>query len=1355
MIQLYRFVALLAVFTCIGTAHAQVKGVVFRDFDLNGVRSDTLPIELGVAGVIVRAFVDLSKVPIQTTTDAQGNYAFSAVDVPAGRPVRIEFANLPTGDYNGPAGKGSGTSVQFIKAPAVNVNVGINYPADYCQPKGVRLVVPCYVNGNTQSTTDANGNPVPDDKQAAKADVLVDIAYQASGVAGASNFPPVHLASGNQIGAVWALAYQRRSRKMFSAAVVKRHMSFGALGSGGMYVTDMTTQTTSNFLDVRALGIDTGNDPHSGIFGDKTQASTDPDAMHAVGRQSFGGMDMSEDDKTIYFINLNDRKLYSVFVNSPAVAPTSPEAVKSWSIPDPGCSNSDFRPWALKVYHGKIYVGVVCSAETSQRQSDLKATIYRFDPNEAAPTFTEVLSFPLDFRRGAADLTTDPLNPDNTCAKYDHWLPWTDAWPTPCGLGNTPKFVMYPQPILTDLEFDDDGSMLIGFMDRFGNLSGVANHDPQGNDFYDGFTGGDLLRAYFNNGTYALEKNGQSGPLTGSGVGNGEGPVDASNVGGEFFGNDKWFFMDHEAHAEVTNGSLSFIPGYAEVMTSAFDPITDVYRSGGVKVFNTQTGRTNRDYVLYTLDSVPGSFGKASGLGDIKALCDPASVEIGNRVWFDDNRDGIQDAYEPGIDGLVLTLHDMEKGGTLIAAQTTHDGGQFYFNNSTVPGGLQYDHKYEIRMDTIQLPTLDITLAGVKPLASAGGRLAARSAGARQGLTSQQRYYILSPANRGGFPDSDLRDSDANLVGGSAVIAVTSLNAGQNDFTNDLSIYSCPELRNERDTISLCPGVKLDSIAAVGTHLCRVDSVRFVSFSSPQSGTAMYGSGGVVLGTVLPDMATGRAVLKNPLMNTSGGSSNQYIYAIIYPMPENPACRQSSATVIRILPALVAQATGGVLTCSQPSVTLAGAAQYRDGSPATQVTYNWSGPNGFTASIQNPVVSLAGTYTLTVSDPACPASFTTATAVVTSNTIVPMLSTSVVAKLCPTCTATISASAPGASLIWTGPNGFTSVNVQIDVQVDGLYSVTATGSNGCFATAQVSVVPSFCPSLSSGVSSVSLCAGSQLDSLVSVSQYLSAGESIRFVMFSSPQSGTAMYGSGGVVLGTVSPNAATGRAVLVNPALNTTNTTGSVLSQYIYSIVFPTPAQGQCRQSSQTIVQILPSLVAKAMSGVLTCSQPSVTLVGSAQFADGSPAAKATYSWSGPNGFGSSVASPTVLLAGSYTLTVSDPACPANQSSDLAVVQADTIRPDLTAFGAALGCVGCSATLFAEAPGATLLWTGPNGFTSTEAEPVVTVPGEYTVTATGINGCRVSLTVDLSPVDQDPCADRRPTCIPFTIKRIK
>lgn len=69
--------------------------------------------------------------------------------------------------------------------------------------------------------------------------------------------------------------------------------------------------------------------------------------MSAVGRMSLGGADMSDDDKTLYFTNLNDRKVYGLTLGLPAVVPSASD-VKSWSIPNPGCSNGDYRPWALK-----------------------------------------------------------------------------------------------------------------------------------------------------------------------------------------------------------------------------------------------------------------------------------------------------------------------------------------------------------------------------------------------------------------------------------------------------------------------------------------------------------------------------------------------------------------------------------------------------------------------------------------------------------------------------------------------------------------------------------------------------------------------------------------------------------------------------------------------------------------------------------------------------------------------------------------------------------------------------------------------------------------------------------------------
>ena len=378
--------SLLLILCALTTARAQVNGVVFRDFDLNGIRSDTLPIELGVGGIEVRAFVDLSKTPISTTTAADGSYAFSSAQIPAGVIARIEFSNFLPGDYNGPYGTGSATSVQFIKAPAADANLGINYPADFCQKTNVMLVTPCYVNGNTQITTDADGNSVPADKQSALADALVSFPYEATGVAGAGNFPPGHLATAGEVGSIWALAYQRRSKKLFSAAVVKRHMSFGPGGPGGIYITDAAAGTTSLFMSVSSVGIDVGDDPHNtplaNLFGDKTQASTDPNSMSAMGRMSFGGMDMSEDDRSLYFINLKDRKVYSLFIDSPAVVPTSSTAIKSWDIPNPGCSNGDFRPVGHKSLPG---VRCMWASSALPKPHSFRVTLKRLSTNLILP----------------------------------------------------------------------------------------------------------------------------------------------------------------------------------------------------------------------------------------------------------------------------------------------------------------------------------------------------------------------------------------------------------------------------------------------------------------------------------------------------------------------------------------------------------------------------------------------------------------------------------------------------------------------------------------------------------------------------------------------------------------------------------------------------------------------------------------------------------------------------------------------------------------------------------------------------------------------------------------------------------
>ncbi|SOD90233.1 hypothetical protein SAMN06269250_3346, partial [Spirosoma fluviale] len=243
------------------------------------------------------------------------------------------------------------------------------------------------------------------------------------------------------------------------------------------------------------------------------------------------------------------------------------------------------------------------------------------------------------------------------------------------------------------------------------------------------------------------------------------------------------------------------------------------------------------------------------------------------------------------------------------------------------------------------------------------------------------------------------------------------------------------------------------------------------------------------------------------------------------------------------------------------------------------------------------------------------------------------------------------------------------------------------------------------------------------------------------------------YGSGGVVLGTVSPMG--NRAVLAQPRLNTVNASGSPLKQYIYALIYPTPASAECRQSAEQVVSVLPSLKAVATGGTLTCSVKSLTLTGQAQYGDGSPASSAVYSWKGPASpggasFSSVVANPTVSVAGSYTLTVSDPACPSTMATITTSVMADTIAPILQTSMVAKSCVTCAATISAQSVGATLTWTGPDGFLATGFSQNVTTNGLYTVTATGSNGCTSRSTVNITPFNCPPAV-----CVPFVIRRTR
>ena len=167
----------------------------------------------------------------------------------------------------------------------------------------------------------------------------------------------------------------------------------------------------------------------------------------------------------------------------------------------------------------------------------------------------------------------------------------------------------------------------------------------------------------------------------------------------------------------------------------------------------------------------------------------------------------------------------------------------------------------------------------------------------------------------------------------------------------------------------------------------------------------------------------------------------------------NGCITTASTTVVSETVVPVASVNTLELTCASQSGALSVSAT--DG--IAPYIYQWNTGQA-TASI---TVSTAGPYSVTVTGSnGC---HTLVSTTVTSNTVTPVMTTTVVAKNCVNCAATVAATSPGAILSWTGPNNFAAIGQGAQVTAEGTYTVTATASNGCWVSASLAVVPFVCP----------------------------------------------------------------------------------------------------------------------------------------------------------------------------------------------------------------------------------------------------------------------------------------------------
>lgn len=393
------------------------------------------------------------------------------------------------------------------------------------------------------------------------------------------------------------------------------------------------------------------------------------------------------------------------------------------------------------------------------------------------------------------------------------------------------------------------------------------------------------------------------------------------------------------------------------------------------------------------------------------------------------------------------------------------------------------------------------------------------------------------------------------------------------------------------------------------------------------------------------------------------------------------------------------------IDCNSSGVVL----QSTGSTPLGQATYSWQNANWTPvggASTYN--ATQTGTYYLVVTVQGggviCR---DTAVVTVTGNTIAPGASATGGNINCLSPQANLTGNSPtgGVTYSWAGPgiNAGNQFQQNPTVGQPGVYVLTVQNpTNGCTSSASVTVLGDITPPSANAVGDTITCF----------------------------QPNVTIDGITNAITPTwnwAGPGINAGNQTLENP---------NVLVDGTYSVTVTNTANG-CTNTATTVVTInnSPPSATAGPNQTLTCASPNTTLQGAGN-AGGQPI---TFSWTGPNGFVSSVAQPSVNVAGTYILTVLNTLSGCSRN-DTVVVSANQTPP--------LANAGADSTITCAQPEVTLVstgssnganftatWSGPgiNAGNSNLYNPTVDQPGDYTLLITNItNGCTAT---DLVVVD--------------------
>ena len=412
---------------------------------------------------------------------------------------------------------------------------------------------------------------------------------------------------------------------------------------------------------------------------------------------------------------------------------------------------------------------------------------------------------------------------------------------------------------------------------------------------------------------------------------------------------------------------------------------------------------------------------------------------------------------------------------------------------------------------------------------------------------------------------------------------------------------------------------------------------------------------------------------QNPTDATLSGD-----YELIVTVDGCPSAVASTTVTINPTPDAIISNTGTF--CADEPIQLMGSTS----AAGTNTTYEWSGPNGYNSTEQNPDdIMLDGTYILVVTVDGCtsPQEMTTVTI-----TPLPIAQPTTGGSLCTSADIELlgNSDTPGVTYAWTGPGGFTSdeQNPAMDNGA-GIYTLVVSLGSCSSEPVNLDVNPGTAP-LADATALDEYCEGDMIELTGAVN---ATGMVVEY-SWSGPNGYTSTD-------------------------QNPTDVTEA--GNYILNVT----VDGCVADPDDVEIVINPTPTSIPSTGGPYCDGDDIELFGNAN------TTTATYSWTGPNGFISSNQNPTTASeGGTYTLTVFENGCPSD-AIDVNVVLNET--PTAQADNTGPYCSGDPIALTGDVNIAgsttTYAWTGPGGYVSTEQNPTdATEAGEYSFVAT-VDGC--------------------------------